>query len=85
MSQGRTEKVSIYYQVTETVVCNRCLYKVPEMVGTNAYTNENHKFYNSMVPFIPRGGGDSTTKVGTLCACFVDMVSPEKSCIKCSE
>ena len=28
---------------------------------------------------ISKGGGDCTTKVGSLCACFVDMGSPVKS------
>ena len=37
---------------TETIVWNRCSYQVPAMVGTNAYTNENHKLYNSTVQAI---------------------------------
>ena len=49
------------------------------MVGTNASTNENHKFYNSSVQAISRGGGDCATKVGALCDRFVDMGSPVKN------
>ena len=40
------------------------------MVGTNASTNENHKFYNSTVQAISIGGGDCATNFGDLCACF---------------
>ena len=36
-------------RATETVIWNRCSYKVPSVVGTNAPTKKNHKFYNSMV------------------------------------
>ena len=43
------------------------------MVGTNASTKENQKFYNSTVQAISIGGGDCATKVGALCSCFVDM------------
>ena len=43
------------------------------MVGTNSSTNENHKFYNSTVQAISRGGGDCATKFGSLCDRFVDM------------
>ena len=49
------------------------------MVGTNASTNEKYKFYNSTVQAISGGGGDCATKVGSLCACFVDMVAPVKT------
>ena len=49
------------------------------MIRTNASTNENHKFYNSTVQEISRGGGDCATKFGALCTHFVDMVSPVKS------
>ena len=43
------------------------------MIGTNASTNEKHKFYNSTVQAISRVGEDCATKVGALCAHFVDM------------
>ena len=42
------------------------------MVGTNASTNENNKFYNSTVQAISRGEGYCDTKVGALCARFVE-------------
>ena len=71
MSQGRTEKSSVYFGGTETVVWNICLYQVPEMMGTNITTNEKHKFYNSTVQDISRGGGDCNTKVGSLCDIFL--------------
>ena len=43
------------------------------MVGTNASTNENHKFYNSTAQAISSRGGDCTTKVGSLWNLFFDM------------
>ena len=49
------------------------------MVGTNDYTNEKHKLYISTVRSISIGGGDCTTKVGDLCARFVDMGAPVKT------
>ena len=49
------------------------------MVGNNASTNKTHKLYNSTVQDISRGGGYCATKVGALCACFVDIVSPVKT------
>ena len=49
------------------------------MVGTNNSTNENHKFYNSTVKAISRGGGDCSTKVGILCTCSGDMGSLVKT------
>ena len=49
------------------------------MVGTNASTNEKHKFYNSTVQAISIGGGECYTKFGALCARFVYMVAPVKS------
>ena len=49
------------------------------MVRTNASTIEKHKFYNSTVQAIFRGGGERPTKVGCLCAHFVDMISPVKT------
>ena len=73
MSRGRTGRSSAYPGGTETIVSNICSYQVPAKVGTNASTNENHKFYNSTVQAISRGGLDCATKVGTLCAHFVDM------------
>ena len=78
MSQGRTGKRSASLGGTETIVWNIFLYQVPEMVGTNASRNEKHKFYNSKVQAISRGGGDCATNVGALCARFVDMGAPVK-------
>ena len=52
------------------------------MVGTNAYTNKNHKFYNSTVRDISKRGGDCTTKVGALCARFFYMGAPVKTQVK---
>ena len=49
------------------------------MVETNASTNENHKFYKSMVQAISRVVRDCATNVGSLCACFVDMVALVKT------
>ena len=49
------------------------------MVGTNYSTNEKHKFYNSTVQAISRGGGDFATNIGSLSARFVDMGAPVKS------
>ena len=49
------------------------------MVLTNVSKNENKKFYNSMVQTISRGGGECATKVGSLCAHFVDIGSPVKT------
>ena len=43
------------------------------MVVTNASTNEKHKFYNSTVRDISKGGGYCATKVGSLCAHLVDL------------
>ena len=51
-------KISASPGETETILCNRCSYKVPAMVRTNASTNENHKFHNSKVQAISRGGRD---------------------------
>ena len=47
--------------------CNQCFYK------------RKNNFYNSTVQAISRGGGDCATKVGALCALFVDMGSPVKT------
>ena len=49
------------------------------MVGTNASTKETHKLYNSTVQAISRGVGDCATKVGSLCARFVDIGAPVKN------
>ena len=49
------------------------------MVITNAYINEKHKFYNSTVQAISRGGGYCATKFGVMCAHFLDMGSPVKT------
>ena len=60
------------------MVWNICSHQVPAKVGTNAYTNEMHKFYNSMVQAISREGGDCYTKVRALCALFY-MGAPLKT------
>ena len=49
------------------------------MMKTNASTNENQKFYNLTMQVISRIGGDCGTKVGSMCAHFVDMGSPVKT------
>ena len=49
------------------------------MIETNDSTNEKHKFYNSKVQSISRGGGDCVTKVGALCARFVVMGAPVRT------
>ena len=79
MIQGSAGKISSYTGGTETVLPNRCSYQVSVMVGTNDYTNENHKFYKSTVQAISRGGGYCDTKVVSLCDHFFDMVSLVKS------
>ena len=52
MMQVRLSKITPSNGRTETVVCNRCSYQVPAMVGTNTSTNEKHKFYNSTMQSI---------------------------------
>ena len=49
------------------------------MVGTNDSTKKNHRFFNSTVQEISRGGGNCATKVGTLCTRFVEMRAPVKT------
>ena len=78
MSRGSTGKISTSLGETETIVWNRFLYQVPEMVGTNASADENRKFYNSTVQAISRVG-DCATKVGAMCAHFFDMWAPVKT------
>ena len=79
MSRGRIEKIYASPGGTETIVWSIRSYQVPYMVGTNASTNKNHKFYKSTVPAISRGGGFCATKVGSLCARFVYMGSLDKT------
>ena len=79
MIQGRNRESSASPRGTETIVWNRCSYQVPTMVRTNDYTNENHRLYNSTVKAISIGWEDFNTKVGSLCACFVDIGSPVKT------
>ena len=64
---------------TESISWNRYSYRVPDMLGTNVSTNKKHKFYNSTVQAISRGGGDCATKVGALCTHFVEMEVREKT------
>ena len=63
---------------TETVVWIICSYQVSAIAVTGASTNENHKFYNSMVHAISIGGGGCSTKVVHLRDHFVDMGSSVK-------
>ena len=79
MSRGRTGERSASPGGTETIVWNRCSYQVPDMVVTNASTNEKHKFYNSIVHSISRVGGYCATKVVALCARVIEMGSPVKT------
>ena len=79
MSLGSTVKISAFPGGSETIVWNRCSYQVPAMVGTNDFTNENNKFYNSTVQVISIGVGNYTTNFGSMCDYFVDMGSPVKT------
>ena len=63
MSIGRIGKISASPGETETIVWDRRSYQVSSTVGTNASTNEKHKFYNSTVQAISRGGGYCATKI----------------------
>ena len=63
----------------EKIVWNKCSYQVTDMVVTNAYTNEKNRLYNSTVQAISRGVRYCNTKVGALCASFVDMGTPVKT------
>ena len=74
MSRGRIGKISTFPGGNETIVRNICSYQVPAMVGTNASTNKKHKFYNSTLQAISRGGGDCAKKVGSLYAFFLILV-----------
>ena len=58
------------YGGTETIVWNRYSYQGPDLVGSNASTNENIKFYNSTVQEISRAVGDCATKVAVMCPLF---------------
>ena len=73
MRRGRIGKFSASSGVAETVVWNICSYQVPSIARTNTSTKKKHKFYNSKVQAISIRGGDCATKVGVLCAYFVDM------------
>ena len=79
MSQGRIGKSSASPGGTEIIPRNICSYQVPTMSGTNVSTNKNRNFYNSTVQTISRGGGYCATKVGSICARFVDMVALVKN------
>ena len=67
------------YGGTETIARNRYSYQVPAMVGTNDSTNENHKLDNSTLQAISIEGGSCSTKVGALCAHFVEMGAQVKT------
>ena len=75
MILGMTGKFSASSGGTETLLRNRCFYQIPDVVGTNYSTNKKHTFYNEKVQKISRGGGKFPTKVGALCAHFVDIYS----------
>ena len=79
MIQGRTGNSSASPGGTESIVRNIYSYQVPAMVGTNASTKEKHNLYNSTVQAISRGGGDSSTKVISLCARVFYMGTPVKT------
>ena len=79
MIRGRLSKSPAFPGGTEPVVRKIFSYQVPDMVGTNASTNENHNFYNSTPNAISRGRGNYVTSFGSLCACFVDMGEPAKT------
>ena len=49
------------------------------MIGSNASTNEKHRFYKLTVQAISRRGGDCATNFGSLCTRFVDMGAPVKT------
>ena len=70
MSLARIGKSLASYGITETVLWDRYLHQVPEMVGTIASTNEKHNFYNSMGLLLLLRGGDCATKDISQCACF---------------
>ena len=76
---SKARKSTNSYGRIETVLQNKCLYQVPNCFGNIASKKSKHKFYNSTVQEISKGGGDCATKVGSLCACFVDIVSPVKN------
>ena len=63
MIQGRIGKRSTSSWGNETIVRIICSYQDPYMVGIDASTNKKHKFFNSTVQDIYRGGGDCATKV----------------------
>ena len=77
--RGGTGKSSASFGTIETVVCNRCSYRVPDMAGINASTNKNNKLYNSIVQAISRGGRECATKVRSPCTRLFDMVSQVKT------
>ena len=79
MIQGRTGISSASPEKTETIVRKRYPYQVTVMFVTDASTNEKHKFYKSTVQAISIGGGYCATKVGAMCARFVDMVAAVKT------
>ena len=64
MIQGMPEKVRPLPRGMKTLVQNRSSYQVLVMVGTNAYTNKNHKFYNASVHAISWRGGYCATNIG---------------------
>ena len=80
--QESTGKIVASSRGTETVVWNRCPYLVTSMVGTNNPTNEKDKSYKKTAQAIIRRGQDCATKVGALCARFVDIVDPVKTHVK---
>ena len=59
---GGCPKNTAYNVVTEKLVWNKCSYQVPVRVVINASTKK-HRFYNSTVQEISRGGGNCAAKV----------------------
>ena len=79
MVRGRTGKITVSPSRTEAVVCNRCEYQFPEIVGSDISTNNNCIFHISTVIVVSIVVGDCIKKIGSLCAYFVDMVSLVKT------
>ena len=79
MIRRRTGKGSASPGGNETIVWNIYSYQILAMVGTNASTNEKHKFYNSTVQAISSEGRYCATNVGALWAHFFLHVIPSEN------
>ena len=71
MVRGRTGKITVSPSRTEAVVCNRCEYQFPEIVGSDISTNNNCIFHISTVNVVSIVVGDCIKKIGSLCAYFL--------------